>query len=312
VTAEPGRSLKLPYKLTAMRNRRLLRQRFRDESTVAVLMDFPRSRFIGLMVGIAALGLLIAVAFDLLSHRPNLLVTVLTPILTILFCVGLYWIAIRERLLRRRRLEQVSSSYQLLALLPDELADMASELFRLQGYVVTENKRPDLPDGGVDFEIFKQGKTWLVQVKHWRTEVTVREPRELWGLVASESAAGGVLIGTSGFSAAAREFAEGKELRLIDGPEFLNLRSQITDLHPAEIGDPDPLISEGFARHFAATHHPACPRCGKRMVLVTRLEDTVIANQFWGCQDYPACEGTRRFAFPYFPTEAGPVANVTN
>ena len=287
---------------------RLLRQRFRDESMVAALMDFPRSLFILTMVVVAAAALLIEIVIDVLLRTPNVLVTVLTPIGAVLFCGVLYWVAIRERLMRRRRLAQVSSAYQLLALLPDEMADMATELFRLQGYAVTENKRPDLADGGVDFEVSKHGKTWLVQVKHWRTEVTVREPRELWGLVASESAAGAVLIGTSGFSAPAREFAEGKDLRLIDGPEFMRLRAQLTDLHPAEIGNPDPLISHGFARHIAEVHHPACPRCGKEMVLVTRLEETVIARQFWGCRDYPACEGTRRFAFPYLPAASSPRA----
>jgi hypothetical protein len=284
-----------------MRRGRLLRQRYRDESAVAALMDFPRVRFIALMIIVAVAAILIEIVIDVLLRTPNLLVTVLAPVTAVLFCGGLYWVAVRERLLRRRRLAQVSSAYQLLVLLPDEMEDMATELFRLQGYVVTENKRPDLADGGVDFDIFKQGKTWLVQVKHWRTEVTVKEPRELWGLVASESAAGGVLIGTSGFSAPAREFAEGKDLRLIDGPEFLRLRSQITHLHAAEIGDPDPLISDGFARHLATVHHPACPRCRKQMVLVTRLEDAVIAKQFWGCRDYPACQETRRFAFPYLP-----------
>ncbi len=278
---------------------------------VAALMDFPRALFILTMVFVAVAALLIEIVIDVLLRTPNALVTILTPIGAVLFCGGLYWVAIRERLIRRRRLAQVSTAYQLLALLPDEMADMATELFRLQGYVVTENKRPDLADGGVDFDIFKHGKTWLVQVKHWRTEVTVKEPRELWGLVASESAAGGVLIGTSGFSGPAREFAEGKDLRLIDGPELMRLRSQINGLHLAEIGNPDPLISDGFAHHLAAVHHPACPRCGKRMVLVTRLEETVIARQFWGCRDYPACDGTRRFAFPYLPADASPRASVT-
>jgi hypothetical protein len=299
------------YKLTTMRRGRLLRQQYRDESMVAALMDFPRTLFILAMVVVAAMALLIEIVVDILLRTPNVLVTVLTPIGAILFCGGLYWVAIRERLIRRRRLAQVSTAYQLLALLPDEMADMATELFRLQGYVVTENKRPDQADGGVDFDIFKQGKTWLVQVKHWRIEVTVREPRELWGLVASESAAGGVLIGTSGFSAPAREFAEGKDLRLIDGPELMRLRAQISDLHPAEVGTPDPLISDGFALHLAGVHHPACARWGKGMVLVTRLEETTIARQFWGCRDYPTCEGTRRFAFPYLPADSSPRANVT-
>ena len=170
------------------------------------------------------------------------------------FFGGLFWLSTRERLLRRRRLSQVSNAHQLLALMPDEMADVAAELYRLQGYVITENKRPDLPDGGVDFEVAQRGKTWLVQVKHWRQEVTVKEARELWGIVASEGAAGGILIGTSGFTAATREFASGKDLTLLDGPEFMTLRSQLAQIDKSRIGASDPLVSDGFALHLAAAH----------------------------------------------------------
>src|SRR5438105_12695714 len=114
------------------------------------------------------------------------------------------------------------------------MADVAAELYSYQGYVITENKRPALPDGGVDFEVAQRGKTWLVQVKHWRQEVGVKEARELWGIVASERAAGGILIGTSGFSPMAREFAQGKDLTLVDGPQFVRLRSRLPGLRRSE------------------------------------------------------------------------------
>jgi restriction system protein len=221
----------------------------------------------------------------------------------LLFSGGLFLLASRERLLRRRVLSRVTTAYKLLGLMPDEMEDVATELFRLQGYMVTENKWPAEEDGGVDFEISKEGKTWLVQVKHWRQQVGVREARELWGLVASEGAAGAVLIGTSGFSEYTREFASGKDFRLIDGSEFMNLRSQLNEFHSTQIDDTDPLISEGFARYFATLKRPPCPICEKPMVLVTRLEDTAIAYQLWGCRSIPKCSGTRRFVFAYQPAD---------
>jgi restriction system protein len=182
------------------------------------------------------------------------------------------------------------------------MEDIATELYRLQGYVVTENKRPDRADGGVDFEIRRDGKTLLVQVKHWRWEVSVKEVRELWGLVASEGAGGGVLIGTSGFSAAAHEFAEGKDLELIDGSGFMHIRSELSEFQRTDSGVTDPLVSDGFAHHLATLHRPDCEKCGKPMILVTRLHDTAIAYQLWGCRNYPKCQNTRRFASPYLPT----------
>ncbi|MCD8386100.1 MAG: four helix bundle protein [Bacteroidales bacterium] len=42
----------------------------------------------------------------------------------------------------------------------------------------------------------------------------------------------------------------------------------------------------------AATGAPACPGCGKPMVLRYRKKGAVN-NQFWGCLDYPKCQGTR-------------------
>ena len=278
-----------------------LRERYRDQSTVATLMDVPRWLFIGI-TGIAAIAaLVIGVVIDVLIHKPNYVLTALSPIVIVLFSAGMFWLSVRERLHRRHRLAQIATADKLWALAPNEMEEVATELFRLQGYVVTENKRPDLADGGVDFEIAKEGKTWLVHVKHWRQQVTVKEARELWGLVASESAEGGVLIGTGGFSTYAREFAEGKDLRLIDGPQFMQLRSEISALDRAEVGDPDPLVSQGFVDYLASLPRPACPTCGEPMVLVTRLRDTGIGAQFWGCSLYPNCQGTRRFAFPYLP-----------
>jgi len=277
---------------------RNLRRRFRDDSPVATLMEIPTRAFVGLVAGWAVLAFVIAVVLDVVTGHPDLFVTALIPILLVVMFALMFWLSSRERMLRQRRLAQTSTAYQLSLLMPDEMADMAAELFRLKGYVVTENKRPDLSDGGVDFELTKDGETRLVQVKHWRHEVTVKEARELWGVVASERAAGAILIGTSGFTVVAREFAAQKDFTLIDGPEFMRLRSEVVPGQGGADGS-DPMVAEGFAKHLAGIHRPACPKCSTPMVLVTRIEDTTIVRQFWGCKRCPECDGTRRLAFPY-------------
>ena len=284
---------------------RNLRRRFRDDSTIATLMEVPAGVFSAILISGVLLAFGIAVAIDIFRGTHDFLLIAVIPVVLVGFFGGLFWLSSRDRLLRQRRLAQVSTSHRLWLLMPDEMADIAAELFRLQGYSVTENKRPDLADGGVDFEVSRQGKTRLVQVKHWRQEVPVNEARELWGIVASEGAAGGILIGTSGFSKGAREFAQGKDLALIDGPEFMRLRSRLPSSAPSVDVDADPMVSEGFVAHLAALHRPACPKCGKPMVLVTRLEDGAIVRQFWGCKAYPDCDGSRRFAFPYTPQWTG-------
>jgi len=290
---------------------RSLRRRFRDDSTIAILMEVPTWIFVTIMVCAVLLAVGLSAAIDVYRGTREVWLTAVIPVVLVGFFGGLFWLAARERLLRQRRLAQASTAHRLWLLMPDEMADAAAELYRLQGYAVTENKRPDLADGGVDFEVVRHGKIWLVQVKHWRQEVSVKEARELWGIVASEGAAGGILIGTSGFSKAAREFAQGKDLELIDGPEFIRLRVRLPRTALTAAPDVDPMVSDGFVAHLAAVHRPACPKCGKQMVLVTRLEDSAIVRQFWGCKAYPECDGNRRFAFPYgAPEKKQPAASL--
>ncbi len=207
-------------------------------------MEVPAWLFLAVLLGGVLLTILIAASIDIFRGTPDVVLKVLIPILLVTFFGGLFWLSSRDRLLRHRRLAQTSTAHRLMMLMPDEMADIAAELYRMRGYAVTENKRPDLEDGGVDFEVSRDGKTWLVQVKHWRQEVTVKEARELWGIVASEGAAGGILIGTSGFTSPAWEFAEEKDLALIDGPEFLKLRSEVPTLHSGDRAA-DPILSEG-------------------------------------------------------------------
>lgn len=40
---------------------------------------------------------------------------------------------------------------------------------------------------------------------------------------------------------------------------------------------------------------PACPVCGKPMFRRTVQRGTRQGEQFWGCSDYPRCNGTRNF-----------------
>ncbi|WP_404540241.1 topoisomerase DNA-binding C4 zinc finger domain-containing protein [Lactobacillus sp. 23-2] len=41
-----------------------------------------------------------------------------------------------------------------------------------------------------------------------------------------------------------------------------------------------------------ADHVPACPNCGKPMILRSRRSD---GTKFWGCSDFPKCRGTLNF-----------------
>lgn len=85
-------------------------------------------------------------------------------------------------------------------------------------------------DGGVDIEAYNpqpllEGK-YLIQCKKWEAPVGEPPLRDLYGLVVSTGANKGILITTSTFTPAAKRFADGKPLELIDGASFARLLKQ--------------------------------------------------------------------------------------
>ena len=271
------------------------RRRFRDERMVATLMDMP----IWAIVAILAIGWLLVVfvvaVIGVFFHTPQSWLTYVGGVLVLVFAAIGYWIALGERSLHRRRLEIASSLHRLGALSPYDFEYAVSELFRLQGYVVTPNKHPYDEDGGVDMEIAAAGKTRLVQVKTKWGDVPVDEVRELWGVAMKEQVAGAVFVATKGFSPAAIDFAKGLDLELIDGQKFLQLRTMYLPAEQSLAINRDPMVSQGFAAYVARQRVPACPDCAKPMQLVTMLHGVEIAWQVWSCWDYPTCKGRRGF-----------------
>ena len=53
-------------------------------------------------------------------------------------------------------------------------------------------------------------------------------------------------------------------------------------------------ITERQKKSQTADTIPACPQCGGLMVLRTARKGKNTGKQFWGCQNYPQCKGTRQ------------------
>jgi HJR/Mrr/RecB family endonuclease len=103
-----------------------------------------------------------------------------------------------------------------------QFEQLTSAMFETEGFEVVRRggwRR----DGGVDARIKRDGRTWLVQCKHWPNEtffVKVEQVRELLGVVTKENAAGGVLVTSGIFGEPATEFAGGTSIELIDGEQL--------------------------------------------------------------------------------------------
>ena len=163
---------------------------------------------------------------------------------------------------------------------------LMGEVFRRKGYSV-EVSPADGADGGVDLRLKKDRELVLAQCKCFMSgKVSVGVIREFYGVIAHEHATRGIFVNTSVYTQDALKFAEGKEIELLDGDAVRELINSVT--RPSEnIYDVQGWMAEFTAN--AVIRHPDCPRCSKPMVMRTSGEE----KNFWGCADFPECNGTR-------------------
>lgn len=163
-----------------------------------------------------------------------------------------------------------------------EFEMLVGEAFRRQGYRVAEIGGNG-PDGGVDLELRKGDELHLVQCKQWKaTKVGVDVVRELYGVMAARGATGGVVVTAGQYTADAVTFAQGQNIRLIDGEKLLGLIAA---------GDL-PARETAVSKQPASAAVPNCPRCGGAMVRRIAKQGGNAGNAFWGCASYPKCRGT--------------------
>jgi restriction system protein len=172
-----------------------------------------------------------------------------------------------------------------------EFEMLVGEAFRLQGYKVTE-QGGDRPDGGVDLVLRKGSETYLVQCKQWKAfKVGVDVVRELYGVMAANGAAGGFVITSGTFTADAQAFANGRNVKLVDGAKLFGLIQQAKA--SASATAPAAPVAMASTPAPSATSSPSCPVCQASMVRRIAKKGANAGSQFWGCSQFPACRGTR-------------------
>jgi len=136
------------------------------------------------------------------------------------------------------------------------------------------------PDGGVDVNLYKDSDTApsaIMQCKAWGRSVGVAQVRELLGSMVHTEVEKGIFLTTSYFTGDAIAFAEGKNIKLMSGSEFVWWLGNL----PAE--ESRQLLNLATEGDYTT---PTCPSCGLKMV--SRESDSY---RFWGCQRYPRCNG---------------------
>lgn len=200
-------------------------------------------------------------------------------LLPLLFLVGALVSFFKRRVAQQLHDSAAHQDDGVASMTWNEFEALIGEFFRRQGYAVVEQGGAG-PDGGVDVLLQKGSDCYLVQCKHWRAlRVGVQPVRELYGVMAAQRAAGGFLVTSGDFTDEARNFAQGRELQLINGKTLLNhIRAQVRQA-------PKPVINAA----------PTCPLCNAPMVLRQSKSGVTSGSRFWGCSTFAEtkCRGTR-------------------
>lgn len=169
---------------------------------------------------------------------------------------------------------------QLLAMLrgmkPSEFEEYIAQVFAHLGY--NTMLVGGSGDGGIDIEMTKDGRHYVVQCKKFITrKVDPHDVRDFYGAMGDRRIDGkGFFITTNIFTFEAEQFAEGKQMELIDGNRLIDLVRK-----SGVMGN-----STG-----APTNEPQrCPDCGKELVVRTNSND---GTKFLGCTGYPGCRYTK-------------------
>lgn len=172
-----------------------------------------------------------------------------------------------------------------------EFEMLVGEAFRLQGYQVAETGGNGA-DGGVDLVLRKNNEKFFVQCKQWKAyKVGVEVVRELYGVMAAHGAAGGFVVTSGRFTDAAAAFAQGRNVKLVDGPVLLKLTQHAKSARTAT--STAGAVVDAKTEASMESVAPSCPHCGKTMVRRSAKRGAHAGHAFWGCVSYPSCKGIR-------------------
>lgn len=119
---------------------------------------------------------------------------------------------------------------QLFKLSPKAFEHYVADLFRQKGYQVVVRGKSG--DHGVDLELFGSGhKRAIVQCKRYRDTVGEVTVRDLYGTLLHERASRAFLVTTADISEAARLWASGKPMTLIDGDTLVDIAASLAAAH---------------------------------------------------------------------------------
>lgn len=152
-------------------------------------------------------------------------------------------------------------------------------------------KRPEFLKGcGVVLVFAKDGEKFFVQCKQWKAyKVGVDVVRELYGVMAAKGATSGFVVTSGRFTNDAKDFADGRNVQLVDGTKLFALIKQVKLSHATKQSATNTLLQSDNP----VASEPTCPQCGSSMVKRTARKGGNADGDFWGCSKFPICRGVR-------------------
>ena len=132
------------------------------------------------------------------------------------------WLFVQIQARDRRHLLEWTSDLRLLD--GEEFEWLVGEVFRREGWNVSERGRQDAPDGNVDLELTRDADRRLVQCKRWTVQwVPVDEIRKFIGTLTREKLppSAGVFVTLSRFNQYAVAEARTAGIELVDSVDLL-------------------------------------------------------------------------------------------
>lgn len=136
----------------------------------------------------------------------------------------------------RRHLLEWTTDLRLLT--SAEFEYFVGELFRREGWMVTETGRQNTPDGNIDLVLRRDSEQRIVQCKRWVSwQVGVNDVRAFVGTLAREGAntTDGIFVTLSDYSPQAEEEAKKMGLVLLDRVELFKKVQQLRRPEPCPI-----------------------------------------------------------------------------
>jgi restriction system protein len=117
--------------------------------------------------------------------------------------------------------------------------------------------------------------------------VGVNVVRELYGVMAAQGAASGIVVTSGSFTPDTVDFASGRNIQLIAGRELHELIRGVRAAEPLPTG----MTAERAQGNSNSSS--GCPVCGSPMVRRTAKRGAKVGEAFYGCSRFPVCRGTR-------------------